>query len=547
MNKYICQYCLEQVDSRNSLLKHQKNKYCYNYRDIIFSCKKCNFSTIGIKNIEKHTCDYSLEDDDDNVEYILESEDEDDLPDKVDNIVLIKDNLDQSNDTDFFKLQKQLLKLENDLKIEKIKHNYLKSILDEKLKPTIDLPILKIPSESNISNLFIHIPISPSGNSVKSDDGKDTCKQFKNYKVLKQNSIELVSEPDKDIIEQRIKDIDIKLLRNKGGYEDMESYKLIFEELFKAIKDDRSYSKNMEKLSKTRIKLLGIIKIEEYRELTLHHIKIMEDILKHKSYIGKRLKTTITKSLNGLEARIIFYGNYYDLPIETEDFSRLKSCIKLNVKSNSFYSSFNNDNLINLFFNYGSVLIPLKSIIECYLFNDYGFNNVIYVPLNQSTEQDPYSFYTLEGVSDLKRYWKMDCRLFELSEFISNNLKSFLINIFRKIYQDIFSDNEYREDFGKKTEITSKDFEQLLQNILLLSNLRNFCGILQELVIKKAIYYPTENDRFNIYGDDTILKKKFNKNKENNDYAEVIKSLFDNMSSEQAVDLYRSKSYLVDY
>jgi len=201
--------------------------------------------------------------------------------------------------------------------------------------------------------------------------------------------------------------------------------------------------------------------------------------------------------------------------------------------------------LINLFFNYGSVLIPLRSAIDCYLFNIYGFNNVVYVPLKQSTEQDPYSFYILEGVSETKRYWKMDCRLFELSEFISNNLKLFLISIFRKIYQDIFSDNEYREDFCKKTEITSKDFEQLLQNILLLSNLRNFCSLLKELVIEKATYRPTENDRFNIYGDDTIMKKKFNKNKENNDYAEVIKSLFDNMTSEQAVDLYRSKSYLV--
>jgi len=332
MNKYICQYCLEQLESRNSLLKHQKNKYCYNYRDVIFSCKKCNFSTIGIKNIEKHICELPTEDDD-NVEYILESEEEE-IPYKDEpNIVVQKDSLQQDVDSDFFRMQKQILKLENDLKVEKIKHSYLKSILDEKIKTPSELPIQKIPSENNIRNLYIQLPPSPTANSVKSDDGKDAPKHFKNYKVLKQNSIEIALEPNKETLENKIKEIDNGLLKILSLQEDVNAYKPIFEEIFKAIKDDRSYSKHMEKLSKARIKLLGTINIDEYRELTLHHIRILEDILKNKSYIGKRLKTAITKTLNGLEARIIFYGNYYDLPIETDDFSRLKTCIRLSIKS----------------------------------------------------------------------------------------------------------------------------------------------------------------------------------------------------------------------
>ena len=55
MNKFVCQYCLESFKTSNSLLKHQQTqKNCISYRDVIFVCKICNFSTYGIKNIENH-------------------------------------------------------------------------------------------------------------------------------------------------------------------------------------------------------------------------------------------------------------------------------------------------------------------------------------------------------------------------------------------------------------------------------------------------------------------------------------------------------------
>ena len=50
-----CDKCGYYCKSAKYLLKHQKAaKYCAKYQYIIFFCKRCNFNTKGIKNIEEH-------------------------------------------------------------------------------------------------------------------------------------------------------------------------------------------------------------------------------------------------------------------------------------------------------------------------------------------------------------------------------------------------------------------------------------------------------------------------------------------------------------
>ena len=258
-----------------------------------------------------------------------------------------------------------------------------------------------------------------------------------------------------------------------------------------------------------------------------------------KGHQDKKIASTIIKSLGSLDSRFLYYGNYYDIPMDIDEFVRFKSSIQLFVNSPSFYARFNYQDFIAKFYNYGSVLIPLKECIEYYTTNRYGFHNIIYVPLKQSSQDDPYSFYTLEDISKDKRFWKMDCRLIDLCDNIMRNLREYLTNVFRKIYQDIFRDNDYREDYSKKTAITSIDFDQLLRNILILSDRKEFYKLLKDNIINNATYIPTENDKFNLYRDDPILKKKFQTLKDD-DKSDHIKLLFDNITSEQAVDMYRS-------
>ena len=188
----------------------------------------------------------------------------------------------------------------------------------------------------------------------------------------------------------------------------------------------------------------------------------------------------------------------------------------------------------------GFVLLPLRKNLTRYLFNKYDFNNVIYLPLPKNSEDDPFSFYILERVNKDKRYWKMDCRLEVMSNNIITHVLPYLISMFRKLYHDVFGDNEFRQDYNKKTQLTECDCEQLLQNIILMGQPKEFCNIVRNLVKDKATYYPTEKDKFNLYGDDSLQRKRFQE-REEIELVEIIKQLFDGITAEETVDFYRSR------
>ena len=112
--------------------------------------------------------------------------------------------------------------------------------------------------------------------------------------------------------------------------------------------------------------------------------------------------------------------------------------------------------------------------------------------------------------------------------------------MFRKIYKDVFNDNEFRKDFLKRSQITECECEQLLQNIHLLSHPQEFSKQLRKWVKTISTFTPSENDKFNICSDDSLQRKRF-ADKEDIDMLDVIKQLFDGISSEDAVDFIRTR------
>ena len=185
----------------------------------------------------------------------------------------------------------------------------------------------------------------------------------------------------------------------------------------------------------------------------------------------------------------------------------------------------------------------MKKNLERYLFNRYDFWNIVYLQLPKNTKDDPYSFYILERVTKEKRYWKMDCRLEDVSSNLIANILPIMMGMFRKLYKDVFGDNDFRNDFSSKCQITECDCEQLLQNIILISQPKEFYNLVRDMVVSKATYIPTENDKFNLYGDDSLQRKRFH-DKEDVDLVDIIKQLFDDITSVQAVDFYRSRTNL---
>jgi len=521
MNKFVCQYCLDSFKSSNSLLKHQQTyKNCIVYRDVIFICKICNYSTIGIKNIENHINKKNCCGDnvtiisDDNIDYIIEEEDNNEL------------------DNQQITLQNTILKLENELKKERIKNETLMKVIEQNINGkqniihnnTIDFETFIKENKSG--------DVSPDNLSVDESKPKN---QFKSYKTLK-SCIELVCEKNIEEREQKIKEIDRELYIKKQNFGDIDRSKEIFQKGFDEMKASKTYPKILTKIKNCRKKLIGSLSLNDYIELLNNHLKIIKNILQLKGHQEKKINSVLTNSLTSLDMRLIYYNNYHESPLETDDYLLFKDGLEINAKFPSYYKPFNFDDFIVKFYNYASVVLPIKNYLEFYIINRYGFNNIVYIPIKQSTDEDPYSFYILEGVLDQKRFWKLDNRLINLIELLKKNICTYMINVFRSMYQNIFHDNEFREDFISKTNCTN-ELNQLLNNIFFISSFK-FYSAIRNIIKEKATFYPTENDKCNIYTDDPIIRKKYNKLNDT-DIIDTVKMMFDNINGEQAVDFYR--------
>jgi hypothetical protein len=239
---------------------------------------------------------------------------------------------------------------------------------------------------------------------------------------------------------------------------------------------------------------------------------------------------------------LTFFTDYDKYQINTDDIQRLKKSMYFLAQYESEYKIFNSIKLYSNFYNYSSVLFDMKENITRFLINKNGFNNIIYVPLPKSYDYDPYSFYTLEKITKKHREWNMDCRLESLSNSFTHNVRPFLIQTFRRIYFDVFHDNSYRLKYDNKTQIIDCDCEQLIRNIMTLLDPIPFSKILRIIVKEHAAYIPIDSDKFNLRHDDNLQKKKFESYKvDENECIRIVKTMFDDISTEDALDFYRKK------
>jgi len=136
----------------------------------------------------------------------------------------------------------------------------------------------------------------------------------------------------------------------------------------------------------------------------------------------------------------------------------------------------------------------------------------------------------------------MECRLEDFTTDFIDHVLPFCIQMFRKIYKDIFNDNVYRSDFTTKAQIAEFDCEQLLQNIVSLSRPKKLCLSLQEIIITKCSFSSTESDKFNLYGDDRIQQKRFASAEDTNEESfTVIKRIFDGINNEDALEVLSTR------
>lgn len=550
-----CEYCPESFKTNDELAKHTKK--CSKYKDVLFVCKKCKFSTTGINSIDKHILSCKEEIKEDNLSYELIS-DEENEEENIQLKVLLR--IEKKIDS-YFKNNK-IPKIISDIpahflfseikeKEKSVSVNQKKKQKEEIKKDLAEIEnIDKIILKDEYSKIIEDISMCNNNTSLSQKSSPSLPGFKKNtYKQLKLANIELAIEILPEELEAKVNNKKQEIESKKNAYINIiKESEIIFKECFENIKQNRTYTKSLENIKKARLKLIECMPHNKYIKLLEGHVKILENIFKNlKEFPNRKIVDTISKSMNSIDMRLISYGSYLNTNLEIDDIQRFKSSLKFFNECPSFFMPLDKEELFRKFFTYGTALFTLKDMIEMYVPNNYGFNNIIYVKLKSSVDEeiDPYSFYILEDVNSTKkpekRYWKMDCRLEELSNNFIDNIKPYLIELFRRLYFNSFNDNEFRKDYVTSSCITEYDCEQLLQSIRILSKPKEFNILLRNTIRKYCSYLPTINDKFNLHGDDNVQKKRFAKIKEDEEMmVESIKMIFDNISTADAVDFCRT-------
>jgi hypothetical protein len=144
--------------------------------------------------------------------------------------------------------------------------------------------------------------------------------------------------------------------------------------------------------------------------------------------------------------------------------------------------------------------------------------------MNIKKTDEKYTYYYLDKIEGGKRYWKFDCKLESLTDRFCDIAVDRIIFYFRQLYSSVFRDNTFRVDFLKKATALEIEFEQLVQNLILISDRNSMYKMFQQLVYDNAQFKPSEIDRVNQYNERLSTKK----NIEGID--DLVKSRIENIS-----------------
>lgn len=536
----ICEHCNKTLKSEKYLKRHLRDtKYCRNSRNIIVFCRKCR-AVIPVRNIETHAdkCKGEEKGSDDWKGELLETARENKLQ---------KSKCEKLEEK-IRKQTRQIDSLRSAMRWERLQTNVFKELVRANTNIPVD-DLVEVTEEGvhiyNFSNgnvpVIVHDTIKGRRGKYKTYTLSSSDKPKKpRYQTVK-NQIDLAKEENK---EEKVKQVDETLEEIVQENFDVPRDKIIsqIDNLFNSVESTRVYKKSLKEMCSVRSQLLGILPLEEYTELLKTHCDRLEEIFKGRHMKGKKLKNAVTKAFTPLDTRLLFYNGYYNTSVTLDDCERLKLALSVTTVHPKEYKSFKKETVFKQLQNYSIALFPLKECMKRVLVNRYGFHNLTYFSFRKSTKEDPYSFYTLEKVEKGTRFWKMECRLEDFCHDVVNGLRSYCVFLFRRIYFDIFGDNDYREDFSQNCQIMSEDCEQLLQNIYILSCPIPFRNTMKEFVMENATVQPTEFDKCHLMADDKIQQRRL-KNEKENDEEEitVAKQLFDGISTENALGLWADR------
>ena len=298
----------------------------------------------------------------------------------------------------------------------------------------------------------------------------------------------------------------------------------------------KNYIQLLEKSKSHRETLLYKMEIYQYTEYLKKSLQETIDKLKSRKLDDKKINTLIRNNfLKPLDCKLLLDHKYESITLTEEDINYLRECNKVRYDYKK-YKVFDKEKFINSFLNYTISIFNIEDMIKTIVNNTYC--NLKYIPQKQSKLNDPFSFYYINKIDD-KIYWTIDNRLLDLSNDFRFSCIDYCVNLFRIIYNNIYHDNEYRNNFERGREILEYECMQLIKNIKCLSNELEFNKIFQKIIIdcyNEDEYPEFDNFKLNLKGDDTSFKSYYKElNIDSND--DHLTRLFDNITSEQYEDL----------
>ena len=550
---HFCNDCWISYKSQKFLELHKNisdpDLNCNKWKNIIFTCTSCNFVTRGIKNIESHIKNCKTEN-------IINNNQISKLSEKYNSLLLDNKNM-YKKLNDFENIKNKLKDIERKLLIEntksKIYHNLVESNTSLKVNDIISEKeeSLHIHNPTDKFKIFIYENFENKNEfSLIHKDSKIPINiQEEKHKKLKYRPIKKGTEiiiNNEAIAEQQNDNEKLEqlLIKHESSQPSLENINEVFNHCLTQVKELKNYTKILKILQVERTKIFNLCNLESYKDILSKQIQEIENIFRTKKYTEKKIQSIILKSLTSLETRLLSYSKYYQIDLDTDDIEKVQEMLLIQNSELNNYIPFDLSSLTSKFMNYSIVLFPLEKLLEIYLSNRFGYNTLVYVPLPKNTEDDPFSFYILEKDEVKIKKWKMDCRLENLINELHKKILPYMISLFRKLYNDVYNDNEFRSNYSNFCSLTEYDCELLLYNIVKIYDQVNFSKNIKNMIKKKFIYNPKENDKFNLSTDDVMQKKRLNEQEQEIDLVDVIRLLFNGISSKESVDLLRNKNLL---
>ena len=493
-----CPECNKKFKNKDVLDKHISSNQCQNYKNVIISCNRCGMKIKNFMSINSHfkTCE-TKQFGDKSVELYLRYQ------------------------------------------VERIKNMVLTSFLESK---NYDISNIFKEDENNLnlySNEEYKIPITIHdhiNNIVITKEIKNTTPKNQDMIVVNDSSEDEYENQHQQPIKEQF-----------NIYESFE-LNINIEELTQEIangfnmisKPGVQITPILTDICKLRQSLSSKLTISQYQDLINKHLNLFNISIANRTSFGQNKKKDFIKILfTNLELRLIFYEDYTETTISADDITHFKTIWNNTIQHPKKYVIYNPD--YNQYFNYSLGLHSISECIEKVLFNSNGYNNVIYSPYNRTknNKDDPFHFYYLKSISsdNIKKKWVLDNRCVNIAKYISENLLPYTIQMFRRIYMDVFHDNTYRKVLTSP-QIIELECTRLMKNILILANVVKLRQIIQQMIIHKATYSRGVNDIFDLSTDDTLIADKINSEKPDVSHIRYnIQQVFDDITGEEVSDV----------